>query len=122
MNRALRLLSILSTALGACRDNQAPLPPIPGHLAFVSTRGRLGQYDIFFVNADGGGIVNLTDSLADDEWPSWSPDSLKIAFQSDRDVNAAAPLDIFVMNADGTNVVQLTTDTTKEGQPAWSPW
>ena len=115
-------LAAVGVVLVGCNHTEAPLPPIPGHLAFVSNRGRTGlQYDIFAMSADGTGLVNLTDSLAYDDWPTWSPDHSKIAFQSDRAVNAAQPLDIFVMNADGTNVVQLTTDTTQERQPAWSP-
>src|SRR5256885_1000271 len=115
-------LAAVGVVLVGCNHTEAPPPPIPGHLAFVSNRGRTGlQYDIFAMGADGTGLVNLTDSLAYDDWPAWSPDHAKIAFQSDRVVNAAQPLDIFVMNADGTNVVQLTTDTTQERQPAWSP-
>src|SRR5256884_6559401 len=115
-------LAALCVVLAACNHTEAPLPPIPGHLAFVSNRGRTGlQYDILETGAGGSGLVNLPDSLAYDDWPTWSPDHSKIAFQSDRAVNAAQPLDIFVMNADGTNVVQLTTDTTQERQPAWSP-
>src|SRR2546427_1713978 len=38
-------------------------------------RSRTGlQYDIFAMGADGTGLVNLTDSLAYDDWPAWSPD------------------------------------------------
>src|SRR6266496_3219517 len=113
---------IAGLVLAACHNGESPLPPVSGQIAFKSNRGRTGQqFDILLMNADGSGLVNLTDSLAYDDWPAWSHDGSKIAFQSDRFVNAAQPLDIFVMNADGTNVVRLTTDTTQEGEPAWSP-
>ena len=49
------------------------------------------------MNADGSGVVRLTDHSARDGEPAWSPDGQRIAFSSDRDGN----YDIYVMNADG---------------------
>jgi Tol biopolymer transport system component len=38
--------------------------------------------EIYVVNADGSGLRRLTHSHADDEHPTWSPDSRRIAFAS----------------------------------------
>jgi Tol biopolymer transport system component len=70
--------------------------------------------EIYTMNADGGDLVNLTNSPADDGGPDWSPDGKEIVFASSR-----AGGGIFVMDADGANVSQLTTSF--DGQPAWSP-
>ena len=42
--------------------------------------------------------------VAHDEWPSWFPDSRRIAFSSDRSGNS----DIWFMNDDGTDLRQIT--------------
>ena len=51
------------------------------------------------MNADGTGQTNLTNNVAVDSWPAWSPDGTKIAFTSQRDGNG----EIYSMNADGTH-------------------
>ncbi len=89
----------------------------PGRIAFVS--GRDGDDEIYVMNADGSGVVQLTDNDSDDLDPAWSPDGKRIAFVSDRD-NDAEIFDIYVMNADGSGVVQLTDDCSNNA-PAWSP-
>jgi Tol biopolymer transport system component len=43
---------------------------------------------------DGSGLTQLTDNLAWDMFPAWSPDGKKIAFDSDRMGN----FDIWVMD------------------------
>jgi TolB protein len=71
------------------------------------------------MNADGSDQVNLTDHLASDYSPAWSPDGSKIAFASDRAGGTAN--DIYVMNADGTDVRRITSSKAIEEYPTWSP-
>lgn len=64
-------------------------------------------HDVFIVNADGSGLVNLTkgqyhDGQADD----WSPDGKQVLFSSGK----YPGIHLFSMNADGTDVRQLTND------------
>src|SRR6188768_2943127 len=91
-------------------DNPAP----PAEIAFVSERD--GNSKIYLVNLDGTGLVRLTNNLALDANPAWSPDGRRIAFSSDR---AGAGRDIYTMDADGSNVVRRTHCGSSYG-PAWS--
>ncbi|NJP06365.1 MAG: hypothetical protein HC837_12425 [Chloroflexaceae bacterium] len=84
-------------------------------IAFVSTRN--GNHEIFVMDADGRNQQNLTNSLAKDRQPDWSPDGRRIAFVSDRDGSN----DIHVMDADGSNQTRLTTDPSDNTYPSWSP-
>jgi len=63
-------------------------------------------------------VVRLTDNLAIDRNPAWSPDGSKIAFWSDR--NAANP-EIYIMNLDGSDVVRLTKNKAEDtiSQGCW---
>ena len=72
---------------------------------------------------DGGNQTNLTNDVAEDTDPVWSPDGTRIAF-----VKAAeGHRNIFVMDADGTDQVNLTPGADTTGQanagvaPTWSP-
>jgi len=76
-----------------------------------------GTGDIYSMNQDGTGKANLTNNAADDKNPIWSPDSQKIAFQSNRD----GDYDIYVMDRDGSNVLQLTNEAREEPLFDWQP-
>ncbi|MGH2538376.1 MAG: TolB family protein [Candidatus Promineifilaceae bacterium] len=86
-----------------------------GRIAFASDRN--GNEEIYLMNADGTGVLNLTNHPAADGMPAWSPDGRKIAFASDRSGNE----EIYVMDADGSNVTRLTYDAAHDEWPAWSP-
>jgi Tol biopolymer transport system component len=71
-------------------------------------------------------LVKLTNDVAVDELPVWSPDGKSIAFVNDRDGNP----EIYTMDADSSNVRQLTNDlmpTPDNGEqwhydrPSWFP-
>lgn len=88
----------------------------------------LGPYDgpagyklkeICVSDLDGSNRRQLTDNLALDYDPSWSPDGTRIAFVSNRDTSEGA--NIYVMQRDGTNLVRLTGDVAGYRQPRWSP-
>jgi Tol biopolymer transport system component len=79
------------------------------------------NYEIYVMNADGAGLMRLTDSAASDGFPSWSPDGRRIAFTSTRDDCSMSDApdckttgDIgpyhtpYVMNADGSDPDRLT--------------
>jgi Tol biopolymer transport system component len=107
-------LAVLLT-VSTCKDASAPSGP--------------AQFDIYVMNANGqiafasdrvaSGAQRLTDHLAFDFWPTWSPDGSRIAFTSDRGDITPRNLDIYVMNADGTGVAQVTADTAWDDEAAW---
>jgi uncharacterized repeat protein (TIGR01451 family) len=73
-------------------------------IAFESTRD--GNSEIYVMNADGTGVVRLTDNSATDAAPSFSLDGSRIVFTSLRDGNS----EVYVMNADGSNQIRLTNN------------
>ena len=85
-------------------------------------RGNVGPggtgSEIYAVNADGSGKVNLTNDPADDFTPSWSPDGTKIAFAR---WDGGSGAEVYVMNADGTGQTNLTNNPADDSEPAWSP-
>jgi len=84
-----------------------------GQIAFISDRD--GNLDIYLMNADGSGVMQLTNDPSNDTYPDWSPDGTRIAFTSFRDGN----WEIYVMNADGSHATRLTDNGAQ--WPAWSP-
>lgn len=83
----------------------------------IAFRTRVNQVDIWVINVDGTGAVQLTNDAAGDAAPAWSPDGRRIAFASRR----GGAAEIMVMNADGKNVVRLTSNSVLDTGPAWSP-
>jgi len=49
--------------------------------------------------------------------PSWSPDGLRLVFESNRDGNTA----VYTVNPDGADLFRLTDGTANDAQPAYSP-
>ena len=84
-------------------------------IAFSSDRD--GNDEIYVVDIDGTGLVNLTHHPADDMSPGWSPDGSRIAFSSFRDGRTA---EVYVMDSDGENLVNLTNHSKDDRFRSWS--
>ena len=87
---------------------------IIGKIAFASDRD--GNFEIYSMDADGGGQTRLTEDAGEDYSPAWSPDGQRLAFVSTRDGNA----EIYVINADGSGQTRLTNNTAGDLGPAWT--
>jgi Tol biopolymer transport system component len=107
--------------------------PDGNSIAFIIVNN--GQSDIAIVDINTGHITNLTNDRFDDADPSWSPDSRKLLFTSDRngtDVNNGAILgrdfadynyadfDIYEVNIQSHKLTRLTNDSFYEKTPLWS--
>jgi TolB protein len=98
--------------------NSYPSPsPNGGRIAFASNRS--GEFQIFIMNSDGTGLLQVTHDTGGNVTPSWSPDGRMIAFASteQRDGNA----EVYVMNADGSDQRRLTNNPADDSHPHWSP-
>jgi TolB protein len=71
-------------------------------IAFMSMRN--GNWDLYRLNVDGSGLIQLTDQTDNDGLPTWSPDGESIAFVSDR----GGFWGLWVMNTDGSNSRLIT--------------
>ena len=104
------------TTAGATYSTEPAWSPDGTKIAFKLAAERFpGNYelsDIWTMNADGTGKVNLTDTLGVSETqPNWSSDGSKIVYGSGVD-------GIVVMDADGGNKTAIATPG---GWPVWSP-
>jgi len=92
-------------------------PPTQGRIVFSSTR--TGVEEIFVMNADGTGVVQLTHMETGISYgPAWSPDDTKIAFVHSPNGMQG---DLYVVNSDGTGLTQLTASDQWDQVPSWSP-
>ena len=79
---------------------------------------RQHKSQIFVMNADGTGLVQLSNGVASDLKPNWSPNGAKLVFSS----NASGSSEIWTLNgADGSGRTQITNDAHSNIEPAWSP-
>jgi hypothetical protein len=83
-------------------------------LVFVDDDG--GDLDVFVMNADGTGVVQLTDNTVRDESPSWSPDGNLVAFHSELSGTAQ----IYTLPVSGGTPTALTSEGANFG-PSYSP-
>jgi hypothetical protein len=97
--------------------------PASAHATFPGANGKIAfvrNADIWTMNPDGTGQVNLTNSAATEGDPAWSPDGTKIAFSGPRVQSSGGP-QVYVMNADGSGVIHLGNGVTPDHEPRWSP-
>jgi tricorn protease len=73
--------------------------------------------DIWIANENGSDVRRLTDHVARDIYPRFSPDGLQIAFSSNRNGNH----DVFVVSAQGGKPRQLTFHSADDTVVGWSP-
>lgn len=92
-----------------------PTPTSIGRIAFAARQEE--DLEIYLINADGSGLVTLTNNEEDDYEPAWSPDGSQLTFTSNRDKD----FDIYLMEADGGHVTRLTESAPFDGGAAWSP-
>ena len=91
-------------------------------IAFMSNRA--GNNNIWVIRPDGSDLRQVTDIPGISEYPTWSPDSSRIAFNCTfgrRLSTGSGDFEICVVNFDGTELIQLTDTPGSNKFPAWSP-
>jgi hypothetical protein len=87
--------------------------PIQPKIVFASNRS--GNFDLWIMNTDGTGAMQLTDSPSNETHPAAIYS--KIVYVSDESGNN----DLWSMDLDGSNRQQLTSSAADESMPAESP-
>jgi Tol biopolymer transport system component len=121
-----RLTADAATFDGTWNDSVA-WAPSGKELAFTHGWYRYLDSEIYLMNADGTGAINLTDDDAWDRDPSWFPGGEKIAYVSDRTTDGSSgDVDIYALPVGPGGGVDEPTRITKspkilESAPAVSP-
>lgn len=98
--------------------------PDGARLAFAWYTDDHQTHDLYLINADGTGMLNLTNTPDINEvGPAWSPDGLRLAYSAALYApdGTNSPADIFLIQADGSNTTQITRHPDADFDPAWSP-
>ena len=98
------------------RYNTQPSWSPAGDKIAYSTWENGGEINIFTINADGSGLMQLTGKSGENESPSWSPDGEMIVFTSSREGKKK----LYVMSSTGENQRRLLQVEGEQMQPSWS--
>lgn len=92
-------------------------------IAFAGQKNNGQAYDqeenVIWLISDAGALTTLEAQPTQGRSPTWSPDSTRVAFESDRG-SADGHYAIFVINRDGTGLTQITDYDLNATHPAWS--
>jgi TolB protein len=75
------------------------------------------HYELYKINAGGGGKVQLTDNNMDDYYSSYSPNGKRIAYQG-KD-SPTGDFEIYTIKAGGGGKVPVTDNGTRDFYPSW---
>lgn len=89
--------------------------PDGSRLAFTNNTEAEPARHVFVVNADGSGLLQLTEGAESDAAPAWSPDGTKLVFQ--RNLAGSPESQLYLINVDGTALTPLAAGA----MPSWSP-
>jgi len=112
----------LTNAEGA--DDSPAWSPVSGMIAYRHADPG-GRSDIWLMNPDGSGPVNLTADMpaaGERREPAWSRDGQRIAFSQSEYGNNGTTTSIWTMRADGSDKRMLTSTLSGfDSSPTWSP-
>jgi Tol biopolymer transport system component len=98
--------------------SQPSWSPDGAKIAFSATCCNSPVPDLYVMNADGSGVMSVTDTPTGELYPSWSPDGTQLIF-------ALSPNDsevlttIYVINPDGSGLKKVTGDSGTNSRPDW---
>jgi Tol biopolymer transport system component len=128
----LRLLDVGSravTVLTTDYDNVPEWSTIDDRIMF--TRRVRGEFDIYTIQADGGGLKQITTTPGNDAHAVWTEDGRSMIWSSSRngfkdeaalyDNNPQPYATLFMMGIDGGSVRQLTDSRWEDAMPRFVP-
>jgi TolB protein len=104
-------------SVGDWHDEEPAWSPDGQRLAFSSTRGGAGNYDIYVMRADGSEPLRLTDHRANEQDPTWAADGQSLFFTGERDGRG----ELYRVWIADRRVERLTTGIDRAIMPAASP-
>ena len=109
-------LPLARLTAGPWDDINPALSPDGRSVAFASNRS--GYWDLYLLDLSGGQVTRLTDTLAYEASPSWSPDGQWLTYEAYQDEQ----LEILIQSVDTPGEpIQLTNHPAADYSPAWSP-
>jgi TolB protein len=109
------LKTVFAGTEGLSHQDWPSWSPDGRRFAFSSTHE--GNQEIYTAQADGTGLIRLTNSPGIDAHPAWSPDGRGIAFATDR----WGGLELAAVRPDGSGLVRLTRSRGLDDYPSFSP-
>ncbi len=109
-------LPLTRLTYGPWDDMTPAISPDGQTVAFASNRS--GYWDIYLLDLASGAITRLTDTLAYEAAPNWSPDSQWLTYEAY--INNNLEIMIQGVKAPG-DTIQLTNRSPADFSPAWSP-